>query len=86
MTAKLVECAYKCKCMKEEALVFVPERRADQDVVEWVEKDMGFAIYLHHRTNSPDCRETQMEYAKILVPSDIETNPNARIGTATPRN
>lgn len=61
---------YKCKCMKEEATVNVPFRRADEDIGKWVQGTMGMAIYLDHRTRSPNCRMTAMEYAKLPVPDN----------------
>lgn len=56
---------YKCTCMAEEAMVWVPDRKEDQDVVEWVEKVVGAAIGADHSNRSPLCMRTKMEYAKI---------------------
>lgn len=56
---------YKCACMAAEASVEVPERKALEDVVYWVEQVAGRAISDDHRRRSPTCSRVKMEYAKI---------------------
>lgn len=67
---------YKCGCMAEEATVWVPDRKDDQDVLDWVERTMGHALAADHRARSPQCRETKTEYVKIPVGE----GDDARIG------
>lgn len=70
---------YKCRCMAEEATVAVPDRRDDENVVDWVQQIVGSALLLDHRTRSPDCRSNVTEYVKIPV----DTGENAMIGRVT---
>lgn len=56
---------YKCQCMKEEAMVWVPDRTETQDVVDWVENVAGISIARDHAKRSPLCMSQVMEYMKI---------------------
>jgi hypothetical protein len=56
---------YKCVCMGEEAMVWVPDRKDDQEVTDWVANTVGMALSTDHRNRSPLCMRTTMEYAKI---------------------
>lgn len=64
------EIRYKCHCMSAEAIVRVPWRREDQDVVEWVERTCGEAIAADHQKRSPLCLRKTMEYAKLPAPEN----------------
>lgn len=55
---------YKCRCMKAEASIDVPDRQPDGDLLEWMEL-VTHAIGVDHRGRSALCMATQMEYAKI---------------------
>lgn len=67
---KSVSIPYKCQCMNEEAVVLVPFRRKDENVIQWMDACVGPALSLDHRFRSPDCRSTKMEYAKIPLPEN----------------
>lgn len=58
---------YKCTCMISEATVQVPFRRDDQDVAAWMEV-VTARLAADHRSRSPLCRLTTMEYAKVPAP------------------
>lgn len=67
---------YKCGCLPEEVIVFVPDRKEDEEVVHWVETVLGRAIGVDHCSRSPLCAARKMDYVKIpLDPGD-----GARIG------
>lgn len=70
---------YKCRCMAEEATVFVRDRRDDEDAAHWVERVAGSAVAEHHRNGSPACRSGVTEYLKI----PIDNGPDAMIGRVT---
>lgn len=61
---------YKCACMPAEVSLEVPNRRADQDVADWVENTMGAVIGADHCRRSALCIRSKMEYAKIHVPEN----------------
>lgn len=59
-----MEVKYKCRCMKEEATVLVPDRHKNSDLMRWmsiVQQCLGY----DHSARSPQCRSREMEYAKI---------------------
>jgi hypothetical protein len=60
-----IEVLYKCKCMKDQAAVMVPERLPGEDLGHWMDHSFGMSLYLDHHRRSPTCRETVMEFAKI---------------------
>ena len=60
-----IEVRYKCACMPAEQPVMVPQRKADEDVADWMQLCVGPAMYLHHRRASPTCAATKSEYVKI---------------------
>ena len=60
---------YKCKCMREEATVAVPDRRDDEDIGDWMGK-VALAIAADHQLRSTLCAATSMEYAKIPLPEN----------------
>lgn len=61
--------------MSEEAIVAVPDRHADQDVIDWMKRCVATSLGADHAARNPSCKETEMEYAKI--PYD---NQDAGIG------
>ncbi len=72
---------YKCRCMAEEAQVFVRDRGKDQDVVDWVERTVGKALAADHRSRSPLCRADKTDYIKIPLHRDDEEVGRRREGT-----
>lgn len=60
----MIEIKYKCKCC-DERVVHVPPRLPGEDIADWMNLVVQAALYLDHRTRSPQCTETTMEYAKI---------------------
>ena len=71
MSAK-VEVRFKCKCMTDEAVLAVPARRRDEDVIIWMNQVVQPSIYLDHRMRSPQCEATEMEFAKVFLPENAE--------------
>ena len=65
MTKNALDIPYKCACMAEEAIVKVPVRREDEDVVDWMSHICTAAIAIDHRFRSPDCRAEKIDYIKI---------------------
>ena len=55
---------YKCKCMAIEAIVDVPTRRIGADILLWMKNTQRDIAY-DHNALSPECKEKNMEYAKI---------------------
>lgn len=70
-----MEIRYKCRCMAKEAAIEVNDRLEGQDVVDWMKGEVTVEVSLDHRTRSPLCHETKMEYVKL--PYDSESG---RIG------
>lgn len=66
----MIQIPYKCRCMTEEATVSVPARRADVDIVTWVQLTVVGAVTVDHRRRSPLCRSTTMEFIKIPAPEN----------------
>jgi hypothetical protein len=60
---------YKCKCMKDEATLNVPDRRQNADLGDWMNM-LSVCISTDHRALSPLCMRTEMEYAKIPMPEN----------------
>lgn len=56
---------YKCRCMKEEATVSVPDRPENADIIEWMVQILGSCLAYDHKYRTPACHETKMEYVKI---------------------
>lgn len=56
---------YKCKCLKAEVSVEVPDRSPAVDIVFWVQTILGTRVGNDHASRSPYCMETEMEYVKI---------------------
>lgn len=61
---------YRCKCMDGEAGVEVRNRIEGEDVVYWVEQVVGAAVGADHRSRSPMCPSSTMEYVKIPAPEN----------------
>lgn len=59
--------AYKCRCMDSEATIAVPDRKPDQDIVNWVEITVAGGMGEDHRRRSPHCQADKVEYAKFEV-------------------
>lgn len=62
---------YKCRCMKAEAVIDVPDRRPEGELMEW----MGLvqhAIAVDHKALSPRCMAVAMEYAKIPLEDETQ--------------
>lgn len=68
----MIEIKYKCQCMATEVALQLIPRDPARDIVEWMETIVQPAIGYDHRTRSPRCHRTKMEYAKI--PLDLATN------------
>jgi hypothetical protein len=66
----MIELRYKCHCMPAEVSLKVRFRRADEDIIEWMEGVVRHAIGADHRRRSPIYRATAMEYAKIPAPEN----------------
>lgn len=56
--------------MEREAEVFVRYRHDNEDVADWMELVVTYAIANDHMHRSPNCRATTMEYAKIPAPEN----------------
>lgn len=66
----MIEVRYKCLCMAEEAVVCLPYRSDDEDVVTWVRETVGWLISSDHARRSPSCMQTCVEYVKIPMPEN----------------
>lgn len=64
-----LEVRYKCRCMEAEAIVGVPYREKDEDLLIWM-NGVQRAIGTNHHSRSPYCRATAMEYAKLPMPEN----------------
>ena len=73
---RCIEARYKCKCMTEEVVVLVAERRRTEDVLSYMNY-IQMALSVDHRFRSPLCMTDTIEYCKL--PAD---NPDG-IGFAT---
>ena len=59
---------YTCNaCGIDDVKVLVRARREDEDIKEWVENVMSWAIIDHHKIFSPKCRARTMANVKIPV-------------------
>ena len=63
---------YRCRCMAEDASVWVPDRKDGQDVVDWVEQTVGRALAADHRARSPLCASEKVEHVSIPLPPGTE--------------
>ena len=61
----MIEVKYKCRCMKDEAGVFVVPRDPNRDVVQWIDGPVMAAITYDHTTRSPFCRAEKLDYLKL---------------------
>ena len=68
----MVEIRYKCKCMREEAIVQVNHRGKNEDILNWMKNVVTKAIFLDHKIQSPYCTAKNTEYVKIHVPPGSE--------------
>lgn len=55
---------YKCKCMKAERFVKVPDRVPDSDLEPWMQIMTACVTYDHH-ARFAFCRTQSMEYVRI---------------------
>lgn len=62
---KTIGVKYLCSCLSAEVEVQVPERKPNQDIVDWMERVLGNAIGADHRRRSPRCTRTTMTHCKI---------------------
>jgi hypothetical protein len=62
-----VNVSYKCSCMTEEAIVAVADRIEGQDIMDWMDGEVGPALGRDHTARSPLCRETKTQYLKIAI-------------------
>lgn len=60
---------YKCRCMKEETTILVPDRRPLGDIMKWMDV-VQICISEDHVALSPRCKERTMEYAKFPLEND----------------
>lgn len=56
--------AYKCRCMKAEQELPVPDRRAGGDLNDWMHM-ITTCVSTDHRALSPLCQATAMEFVKV---------------------
>lgn len=60
----MVEIRYQCLCGINRIL-FLPARRDDEPLPEWLRMVCQPAVYIDHRTHSPDCRAKAPEYVEF---------------------
>lgn len=74
-----IEVLYSCGgCGVKDAAVKVRTRRADENVVEWIEGPVAHAISFNHSLRSPACRATHITETKIPMPAG-----DGRVGDPT---
>ena len=59
---------YKCRCMKAEVEITVPDRRPNGDLQDWMMGAVATCVSVDHRALSPMCQQTEMEYMKVPMP------------------
>lgn len=58
----MIRCFYNCNvCGIKKQYVNVPSRKAEQDIVEWVELVIMPLFAADHRMRSPFCRATKLD-------------------------
>lgn len=60
---------YKCRCMKHETSIDVPDRRPNTDLMDWMEL-VQYCMTVDHHWLAPLCRAEGIEYAKIPMDED----------------
>ena len=55
---------YRCKCMKADQPVHVPDRISGTDLMHWM-STLTTCINYDHQARSPLCMAFKMEYVKI---------------------
>jgi hypothetical protein len=78
-TSRWIEIRYKCSCLDKEAKFQMSERHFDEDILDFMTRVQKYAGF-DHRSRSPDCTSTTMEYLKVPVEGD--TIGGATGGTA----
>lgn len=66
---KLIDVVYKCKCFDKEHHFMLPERAADENVVDFMGR-VQRGLSTAHAAISPKCQEAAMEYVKIPYKDD----------------
>lgn len=66
---KTLSVIYKCKCMKNEAIVELRERLPSEEMDSYMEHLQMF-LSADHANRSPLCAADRMEYVKLPVPSE----------------
>lgn len=61
----MIELEYKCHCMLAPQKVRVRYREPGEDILTYMEGVVRKGLGDDHRGRSPNCRATEMEYAKI---------------------
>lgn len=62
----MADIPYKCHCMKGEAVIAVPDRRPNTDILIWMEL-VTFCIQFDHKALSPHCLSNTMQYVKLPI-------------------
>lgn len=76
----MMEILYSCHpCRIRNAKVLVRDREPNEDVIQWMEKQVIVEIGKHHHNNCPWCRATHMSEVKIPM------SPGAKIGESETR-
>lgn len=68
---------YKCKYMKAEIELTVPDRFPTGDLGEWL-NGVQYLVGIDHRARSPLCVSGKMDYLKIPRPGDERTPIGAK--------
>jgi len=69
---------YKCYCMQDEVDLVVQDRRADQDIIEWMEETVRPALTKDHQQRNAACMSQKMEYVKIPVFDELPVGNKPR--------
>lgn len=61
---KHIQIPFKCRCMTEEAIAYVRERRCGENISDWL-REVQYALGRSHAMISPECKADKLEHAKI---------------------
>jgi hypothetical protein len=65
--SRVVEFLYKCSCMPRERAFYVRERLPNESIIDFMDKAVRPALSIDHRSRSPLCAATRLEYLKMPV-------------------
>lgn len=63
----MIKVTYQCLCMKEEVSLYIPARKEDEDIADWMGLVLTPSLYLHHRTHSPKCTSPEIDHVKVPI-------------------